>query len=415
MLPLIILHTNSYSRSQPTSFAHPIMAAKILTTSWLLFHTISASPVDVSDHANGYCKELDIPVTVTAPSAIYDVPRIDSNFEATAWAVNASGRTSTSAAVIETTTTSGTYNIHGRLCVPKSSNKSDILQIATHGVGFDSRYWDAKYQPEKHSYVAAALKAGYSIFTYDRLGTGRSDHPDAYKVVQPPIQLEILRQLTLIARNGTLYHLAGVADAQFSGLAQPRKFVHIGHSFGSALTSALIVNYGDLSDGAVLTGFIQNPYLGSNGITMWSFDNAATSSPPFDRPSGYVVSTKKGVHNVFLGGNPKTAYTPELLNYADSIKQPAPIAELVSFLAPLGNNTQSFKAPLQYVLAEFDLGICAGDCKGLTNMTALMETYSHATTIKVDIQPNTGHGFPLHNNATAGFQLTFDFLAANGL
>jgi hypothetical protein len=150
---------------------------------------------------------------------------------------------------------------------------------------------------------------------------------------------------------------------------------------------------------------------------MWSFDYAAASSPPFDRPSGYVVSKKSGVQTVFLGGNPKTAFTQEALDYADSIKQPAPVVELASFLAPLGNgsNTNLFRAPLQYVLAEFDLGICAGDCKGVANMTALMEAYPQAATIKVDIQPNTGHGFPLHNNATAGFQLTFDFLAANGL
>jgi hypothetical protein len=139
------------------------------------------------------------------------------------------------------------------------------------------------------------------------------------------------------------------------------------------------------------------------------------SAAPFDRPSGYVVSKKNGVQTVFFGGNPKTAFTAELLDYADSIKQPAPVGELTSFLSPVGSNTQQFRAPLQYVLAEFDLGICGGDCKGVTNMTVLKGMFSHATDIAVDIQPNTGHGFPLHNNATAGFQLTFDFLAANGL
>jgi hypothetical protein len=255
------------------------MAPSILATSLLLLQTISALSFKVPDHANAYCTELDIPVTATAPSAIYDILRIDSNLEATAWAVGSSIRTSKSGGIIKNTTISGTYNIHGRLCVPKSSTKSEILQIATHGVGFDSRYWDSQYQPEKHSYVAATLKAGYSIFTYDRLGTGRSDHPDAYTVVQTAIQLEIIRQLTLLARNGTLYHLAGEADAQFSKLTQPRKFVHIGHSFGASLTSSLIASYGDLSDGAIITGFIPNPYLGSTPITMWSFENAATSSP----------------------------------------------------------------------------------------------------------------------------------------
>jgi pimeloyl-ACP methyl ester carboxylesterase len=333
---LISSHTKRCIASLLTSTVYPKMAPNILATSFFLLNTISALSFSVPDHANAYCKELDIPVTATAPSAIYDILRIDSNLEATAWAVESSIRTSTFGRIIKNTTTSGTYNIHGRLCVPKSSDKSEILQIATHGIGFDSRYWDSEYQPEKHSYVAATLKAGYAIFTYDRLGTGRSDHPDAYTVVQTAIQLETLRQLTLLARNGTLYRLAGKSDPQFSRLMQPRKFVHVGHSFGSSLTSALIASYGDISDGAIITGFIPNPYLGSTPITMWSFENAATSSPPFDRPSGYVVSKKNGVQTVFFGGDPKTAFTAELLDYADSIKAPAPVGELASFLSPVG-------------------------------------------------------------------------------
>jgi hypothetical protein len=123
--------------------------------------------------------------------------------------------------IIKNTTTTGTFNIHAQLCVALSSTHSDILQIATHGVHYDSRYWDSEYQPENHSYVDATLKAGYSILTYDRLGVGQSDHPDAYSVVQAPLKLEILRQLTLIARNGTLYSLAEKAepaDAAFSKL-----------------------------------------------------------------------------------------------------------------------------------------------------------------------------------------------------
>jgi hypothetical protein len=210
-----MFHANTYIDSQSTSVTHPTMSARMLTASWLLLHTISASPVQSPDQVNGYCKELDIPVTATASGAIYDIPRIDSNLEATAWAIATSSRNSTGGGTLGNTVISGTYNIHGRLCVPKSSEKSDILQIATHGIGFDSRYWASEYQPEKHSYVAAALKAGYSIFTYDRLGTGQSDHPDAYSIVQAPLQLEVLRQLTLTARNGTLYQLAREADAKF--------------------------------------------------------------------------------------------------------------------------------------------------------------------------------------------------------
>ena len=49
--------------------------------------------------------------------------------------------------------------------------------------GFD-RYWDIEIDPEDYSYVGSALRHGYSILTYDRLGTGNSTKADAYEVLQ---------------------------------------------------------------------------------------------------------------------------------------------------------------------------------------------------------------------------------------
>jgi pimeloyl-ACP methyl ester carboxylesterase len=396
------------------------MLALSIVASWLLLHSISASPVRSSQRSSGNCKQLDIPLFATAPSAIYDIPHVDNDIEATAWAIyDATWSTPHGVQnIIKNTTTSGTFNIHAQLCVPRSSKIKEILQIATHGVHYDSRYWDSAYQPEKYSYVDATLKAGYPILTYDRLGTGQSDHPDAYNVVQAPLELEILRQLTLMARNGTLYSFAEKAkpaDAAFSRLKTPTKVVHVGHSFGSFLTSAFIGKYGDLTDGAIITGFLLGQYLASTGSTTFSVEYAATSSPPYDRPSGYVVSKKNGIQNVFFGGDPGTAFTSELLDYGNDIKQPVPIGEFASaFWLPV-NFGPSFKGPVQYLLPEFDFYICRGNCKGLANLTMLSETYPHATAIEVAIQPNTGHALPLHNNATAGFQLTYDFLSRHGL
>jgi pimeloyl-ACP methyl ester carboxylesterase len=211
-----------------------------------------------------------------------------------------------------------------------------------------------------------------------------------------------------MVRNGTLSSIAEVSNL-------PSKIIHIGHSYGSFLTYGFLTKYGNLTDGAILTGYLVSEFLGKLGSTIWSYEFAATSSPPFDRPSGYVVAKKNGVQNVFFGGDSKTAFTPELLDYGNEIKQPMPIGESASAYTLIGPSAPDFRAPVQYVLAEFDLGICAGDCKGLANMKVLNETYPHATAIEVAVQPNTGHGLPLHNNATAGFQLTFDFLGKYGL
>lgn len=47
----------------------------------------SASSVDSSKGAHGFCKQLDIPVFVTSESAVYDIPRVDNYIESTAWAI----------------------------------------------------------------------------------------------------------------------------------------------------------------------------------------------------------------------------------------------------------------------------------------------------------------------------------------
>jgi pimeloyl-ACP methyl ester carboxylesterase len=397
------------------------MAAIIITAASLLIHSIGATPVQSSQRLNGNCKQLDIPLFATAPSAIYNLPRVNNDIEATAWAIYDATRSTPHNAqnIIKNTITSATFNIHAQLCIPKSSEKKDILQIATHGVHYDSRYWDSDYLPEQHSYVDASLKAGYSILTYDRLGVGQSDHPDAYDVVQAPLEQEILRQLTLMARNGTLYNFAKKAkpaDPAFNSLSKPRKIVHIGHSFGSFLTSAFIANYGNLTDGAIITGYYVSQWLASTGSTTFDVEYAATSNPPYKRGSGYVVAQKNGIQNIFFGGNLSTAYTLEQLSYGDSIKQPVPIGEFASAFSLIANYGPSFKAPVQYLLPENDFYVCRGDCKGLATPEDIRNTtYPNARAIEVVIQPNTGHALPLHNNATAGFQLTFDFLSKYGL
>lgn len=391
------------------------MIRRVLLALWLFSVITSASSNGFEQRPDGACVQLRIPVSATAPSAIYDIPRVDNDLEATAWAIYDSTWSTVRGAqnIIKNTTTSSTFNIHAQLCTPKSAEKRGILQIATHGVHCDSRYWDSRYQPEEHSYVDATLKAGYSMLTYDRLGVGQSDHPDAYSVVQGPLEVEILRQLTLMARDGRLYSMAHSPDLE--KMSKPDKVVHVGHSFGSVLTSAFIALYGNLTDGGIITGYYLGPLLGTTGSTTFSVEYAATSSPPYNRSSGYVVSDRKGIQNIFFGGNLKTAFTPELLTYGTSIKQPAPIGEFASAGSIVGLYGPSFKAPVQYLLPENDFYICRGDCKGVVNETLLHQTYPNATTIEVVIQPNTGHALTLHNNATAGFQLIYNFLERNGL
>lgn len=131
------------------------------------------------------------------------------------------------------------------------------------------RYWDAELSPRAYSYVQAALSAGYSIFTHDRLGTGLSDKPDAYDIVQTSVQVDILRSLTTLARLGQLPNPTYTRRLSTSGNVahikndwKPSKVVQVGHSLGSIITAWLLSQTGGMSDGAILTSFLFNNQMG---------------------------------------------------------------------------------------------------------------------------------------------------------
>lgn len=90
------------------------------------------------------CAKWILPVPVTADNLIFDVPRVDSNIDAAdyswyedRWSTpNLTERTRSIFHVDET------FGINVKLCVPAAGagGKGQILQIATHGLGFDQRF-----------------------------------------------------------------------------------------------------------------------------------------------------------------------------------------------------------------------------------------------------------------------------------
>jgi pimeloyl-ACP methyl ester carboxylesterase len=199
--------------------------------------------------------------------------------------------------VLQNITISETYNIAMKMCVGDGPKK-DHLHIATHGGGFDGRYWDIRIDPKQYSYVDNTLDAGYSILTYDRLGTGGSDKPSAYKEVQLPLQVEILREITKLAKNGGF--------DKYSKGQSFEKIIHVGHSLGSIVTSGLLAHYGELSDAAVITGFIVSPKLGSamtSNVLAFNFEYPRENNPILFKEwgSGYLVpGSASGLQSAFF-------------------------------------------------------------------------------------------------------------------
>jgi pimeloyl-ACP methyl ester carboxylesterase len=214
------------------------------------------------------------------------------------------------------------------------------------------RYWDIEIKPQEYSYLDAAINQGYSILTYDRLGTGQSEVPDdAYDIVQIPTEVEILAGLTDLARKGKLLSASTIVASNctansFTAANPPSKIIHIGHSLGSYITSGLLARHGDLSDGSVMTGYYLNSHLGLVNVSFFDHGFAAGSNPTkFSHyPSGYLLSTRpENMQKTFLRAG---AFAPKMLDYLDEVKQPEAVGTYASESVIFGPATE-FKGPLQ--------------------------------------------------------------------
>ena len=139
-------------------------------------------------------------------------------------------------------TITGKFNIYGKLCFPldpEAAKKVQTVQFLTHGDTLDSTYWEIA---PGYSYIEAAVAAGYATFSYDRIGVGRSEHPDPNQVVQGPMQVEVAHALIMLLRESKI------------GPLSYKNVVGVGHSAGSTVTNGVTTKYPSDFDAVILTG-----------------------------------------------------------------------------------------------------------------------------------------------------------------
>jgi pimeloyl-ACP methyl ester carboxylesterase len=220
-----------------------------------------------------------ISVSINATSSQPLFPPFKSQFEATQFLLNATNRlsaNSTTPLLKPAVNISLAFEIGATYCFPKdAAKKTSTVQLLTHGLGFDRNYWNLSAPAE--SYVASASVSGYATLAYDRFGCGLSSRPDPYNIIQAPVELAVLATLMQLLRSGKLSPKIPV----------PGKVVHVGHSYGSQLSNALVSAQPKLSDGLVLTGYsldatYQSWFLQSTGFHLAKdnipakFTNAST-------------------------------------------------------------------------------------------------------------------------------------------
>lgn len=169
------------------------------------------------------CIDFDVPMSLEAPSLEPAFPPFKSHYDSVAFLQSLSSRTSQDGPSpykgqikIDVDVT-----IAAQFCYPPGKSPSTV-QILSHGLGFDHKYWSFGGENSEYNYLKAATAAGYSTLSYDRLGNGGSTKGDAYTLNQAQIETEVLRRLTDHVREWDIPCL--------SHLHAPSKVTHVGHS-----------------------------------------------------------------------------------------------------------------------------------------------------------------------------------------
>jgi pimeloyl-ACP methyl ester carboxylesterase len=299
---------------------------------------------------------------------------------------------------------SGTYNINSKLCFPASTQviNPKTVQALTHGVGFDKGYWD--FYSVHYSYVDAAAAAGFTTFSYDRLGTGLSDHPDPIQVVQAPLHVSILHELIQKLRAGA------IANTTFSNV------VGVGHSFGSDVTASDTSQYPEDLDAAVLTGYGDS----AGQAVFFSGLNLAIAGhndpTRFDNLSnGFLVPST--IISIQFGFFRTPNFDPLVLAAAETAKQTFTFGELFT-KSQLAVSAPNYTGPVIIVDGENDLDKCDGNCLIPPDLlaTTLATQFSVAKSSSTSyVAPTTGHGLNLHYTAKPAYAEILKFISAEGL
>lgn len=316
---------------------------------------------------------------------------------------------------------SGSYGIYSKLCFPSDpalARKVQTIQFLTHGGTLDNKYWD--FAPG-YSYVDAAAAAGYATFSYDRLGTGLSDHPDPVQIVQLPIQVEIAHVIVQKLRT------AGLSRQSF------KRIIGVGHSLGTGLTQGVMTKYPEDFDAAILTGTSTFFTYGIVGVASTDMQIANTDpSGRFDHlANGYFTPAPvpQSIQFAFYRYphfDPQSEFlalvscsclsdSSAVFNEQVANKQTNTLGEMLT-LGPAYTVASEFTGPIDVVNGLNDYFYCGGNCTYPQDQAALVQAAFFPAASKGSqsyLVLNSGHNINLHFTAPQAFNQMINFLQKN--
>jgi pimeloyl-ACP methyl ester carboxylesterase len=280
------------------------------------------------------------------------------------------------------------YSIFGELCLPPGANPHDVqtVHLAVHGATYSHLYNAWPFEPGTYSYADALMEAGYAVFTFDRIGIGRSSHPPGASVTIDANAF-VVHQLVQGLRSGSI------------GRTAFQRVVLVGHSLGSITSLAEASAYGDV-DGVVLTGITHA--LSPSAGTSLQFP-PANQDPRFagqDLDDDYLT-TAPGTRGALFYYLPAT--DPRVVELDEKTKETVTTAELAfgPVLAPA--TSLAIHVPVLIVNGQFDQLVC-GDgmaicASGATLAAAEAPFFAPEACLQTVVTPRSGHDLNLEPSA----------------
>jgi pimeloyl-ACP methyl ester carboxylesterase len=363
------------------------------------------------------CKELLLPIKAAANNT--DFPPYP---ESTEPGVFYKYISSFNASTLKQVPVAGTFNISALYCEPtnKVKGRESTVQFLVHGLTGTKEYWNGQDYPHpdfpnQYSWMAHAASQGYASLAIDNLGNGKSDHPDPLKVVQPSMQLSVIRGLFVGLRAGSL-----------PDVPKFDKIIMATHSYGSVLGRVVSTVFptpqAGGADAYILTATAKN----LTGLRQF-IANIAARSASVVKPAefkqlapGYLSATK-AIRDVIYGLD--GSFDAGMAAWdSDRIPHLFAAGEVAGDRATVPSG---FAGPVMVITGRQDQIACGNgsifdaptvDC-GVGPGSRVDETrdlFPKASSFQAYVPENMGHNTNTHYSSTEAFGAAHAWLASVG-
>lgn len=294
-------------------------------------------------------------------------------------------------------------HVYGELCSSGPVDASTPVQVLIHGGTYDHHYWDWPYRPERYSYVRAATAEGFATLNIDRLGYGRSDHPN-------PATLDF-QVAGYVTHQLVQYLRSGAVGPAFETV------VLNGHSMGGLTAQHAASTYQDV-DAVIVTG-VGHDFAATGIAQVADKFYPAALDPKFGLlglPLGYLTTVPGNRLETFVEPG---QVDPAIAEYEERLKDTLSPTELTGITLDSYNHaiTREITAPVLYALGQYDLIWCptTRDCNTDPQPAKEGSFYAEGTDYTSYVVQGGGHSVNMNTVAPDFYRQTFRWLAERGI